>query len=129
MANEKWGTKRTCLTCGKKFYDMRRESIVCPSCEAPLVVKPRTRTRRQHGTPVPKPAALQPQASNIGEDSADNVGDGEKLGIAEDDDIGVDDAQDEEPVEAIPEPMETGEDEDDMGKVIKGIEKPNKLDA
>ncbi len=36
MANSKWGTKRMCLSCGKRFYDMRRGPIICPTCDAPF---------------------------------------------------------------------------------------------
>lgn len=27
-----WGKKRTCDSCGEKFYDMRKKSLVCPNC-------------------------------------------------------------------------------------------------
>ena len=45
MAKPEWGLKRTCLGCSERFYDMQRDPIVCPSCEAefdPLaLVRPR----------------------------------------------------------------------------------------
>lgn len=28
------GTKRTCQSCGARFYDLNRDPIVCPVCEA-----------------------------------------------------------------------------------------------
>ena len=34
VAKAEWGTKRTCLSCGARFYDLRREPIVCPACGA-----------------------------------------------------------------------------------------------
>ena len=34
MAQVEWGTKRQCANCGAKFYDLRRDPIVCPRCEA-----------------------------------------------------------------------------------------------
>ena len=34
MAKPEWGTKRTCHTCGARFYDLRRDTIVCPVCGA-----------------------------------------------------------------------------------------------
>ncbi|NBP73957.1 MAG: TIGR02300 family protein, partial [Alphaproteobacteria bacterium] len=34
MAKPEWGLKRTCLGCGTRFYDMKKDPIVCPSCEA-----------------------------------------------------------------------------------------------
>ncbi len=45
MARVEWGTKRQCASCGAKFYDLRRDPIVCPSCEVVLepVAAPRSR--------------------------------------------------------------------------------------
>ena len=34
------GTKRTCLGCEVRFYDLARSSIVCPSCGAPYTPAP-----------------------------------------------------------------------------------------
>lgn len=45
LAKPEWGLKRSCLSCGARFYDMQRDPIICPSCEAefdPLaLVRPR----------------------------------------------------------------------------------------
>ena len=32
MAKPEWGRKRTCHVCGKKFYDLNKSPITCPSC-------------------------------------------------------------------------------------------------
>ena len=34
MAKPEWGRKRTCQVCGKKFYDLNKSPIICPSCGA-----------------------------------------------------------------------------------------------
>ena len=39
------GTKRVCLECATRFYDLSRDPIVCPSCGA------------QHAPPAPAPVA------------------------------------------------------------------------
>ncbi|MCB9931592.1 MAG: FYDLN acid domain-containing protein [Alphaproteobacteria bacterium] len=31
-AQAKRGTKRTCVACGERFYDLARDPIVCPAC-------------------------------------------------------------------------------------------------
>jgi uncharacterized protein (TIGR02300 family) len=31
------GTKRRCSQCGANFYDLARQPIVCPKCDAPFV--------------------------------------------------------------------------------------------
>lgn len=38
MAKAERGTKRQCLKCGDKFYDLNNDPIVCPNCEAPFEV-------------------------------------------------------------------------------------------
>lgn len=32
MAKPELGTKRSCPSCGKKYYDLNRDPIICPSC-------------------------------------------------------------------------------------------------
>ena len=38
MANPALGTKRICLGCEAKFYDLGKTPIVCPTCETVFVV-------------------------------------------------------------------------------------------
>jgi uncharacterized protein (TIGR02300 family) len=53
------GTKRICSNCNLKFYDLRKNPIVCPTCEtileapAPIAAKPR-RAREVPAATVPK---------------------------------------------------------------------------
>lgn len=37
MSKPERGTKRQCLKCGTKYYDLNKDPIVCPSCGAPFV--------------------------------------------------------------------------------------------
>ena len=32
MAKLEWGKKRTCQSCGTKYYDFNKTPIICPSC-------------------------------------------------------------------------------------------------
>ena len=34
MAKPELGTKRQCMSCGAKFYDLSKDPIVCPKCGA-----------------------------------------------------------------------------------------------
>jgi len=34
MVKPELGTKRICVACGAKFYDLRRTPVVCPKCGA-----------------------------------------------------------------------------------------------
>jgi uncharacterized protein (TIGR02300 family) len=62
LAKPDWGTKRVCLSCGAKFYDLNRESIVCPSCGTPydatVSAKPR-RSRAARLAPVAAAAEVE----------------------------------------------------------------------
>ena len=33
MSNPEWGIKRVCPSCGTKYYDFNKISIICPKCE------------------------------------------------------------------------------------------------
>ena len=32
------GSKRTCQSCSSRFYDLNRDSIICPMCQTPFVL-------------------------------------------------------------------------------------------
>ena len=46
MAKPEWGTKRTCLNCGVRFYDLGKKPITCPSCESSFEPEAFVKTRR-----------------------------------------------------------------------------------
>ncbi|MCZ6764079.1 MAG: TIGR02300 family protein [Alphaproteobacteria bacterium] len=75
MAKPEWGVKRTCLSCATRFYDFRRDPIICPNCEARFLpdaaLKPRrARVAADPAKVVPKPApvAPAPESEPPGED-------------------------------------------------------------
>lgn len=86
MAKAEWGMKRLCPNCGARYYDMKKKTPVCPSCntayDADLVMK----TRR--GRAVAKPAAVEPDEviedviPEAGDEEADDalIEDAEELG-------------------------------------------------
>ena len=86
MAKPEWGLKRTCLGCSARFYDMQRDPIVCPSCEAefdPLALV-RPRRARAAAASKAKAAAAKPI------DEAAETGDTDE--VADDDALEIDDA-------------------------------------
>ena len=120
MAKPEWGLKRACQSCGARFYDLKRDPIICPKCETvfdPLAnLRPR-RTRvvaeaapKPEAKPKPKP---KPKPEPVVEDDADaalaKVEDLDDAAAAPDDD-----ADDESPIEDA---SELGEDEDDISEV------------
>ena len=126
MAKPEWGTKRTCQSCGARFYDFGRQPAVCPVCGATFDVEQLTRARR------PRPPA---RAVAVADEVA-----GEEVELA-DTDVEAEDIEEaaeleEEPVEAeegaeeedeglIEDASELGEDEDDMAEVIDQVDPEN----
>lgn len=105
MAKPEWGLKRTCLGCGARFYDMQRDPIVCPSCEAefdPLALV-RPRRARAAAASKAKAAAAPPDEAPETETAEETV---------EEDALEIDDAaidlDDDDDDDIIP-----GDDDDD----------------
>ena len=66
MAKAEWGTKRTCLSCGARFYDLRREPIVCPAGGAAVDAAAQSKPRRARAAPAPaKVAAVAVAAAEV----------------------------------------------------------------
>jgi uncharacterized protein (TIGR02300 family) len=122
VAKAEWGLKRTCLSCGARFYDMQRESITCPACGAPFDVSVQNKPRRAaRAAPViakvaPAPALAEVEAEAVAVEGVELDGD-----LEEDEDIVDAEAADEEAEEedgesAIEDVSELGD--DDMADVI-----------
>jgi uncharacterized protein (TIGR02300 family) len=115
VVKPEWGTKRICLSCGARFYDMNREPIVCPACSTALDPVAQSRPRRTRAAPklaavaaVAGPPAAEPDEEIETEDED------EAVVVAEDDDEG--DAEDDGE-SAIEDVSELGD--DDMADVIE----------
>ena len=125
LAKPEWGTKRTCQSCGARFYDFGRSPIVCPSCGAVFDIEILSRARRAR--PAARVAAV---AAAAVEEPA--VADGELIGpdveldeaeeeaeIEEEDEAVIETEDDDQEDESlIEDPAELGEDED-MSDVIE----------
>ena len=49
MVKEEWGIKRQCLSCGARFYDLKKNPIICIKCETVFVPEPLLKSRRWQG--------------------------------------------------------------------------------
>lgn len=119
MVKPEWGLKRTCLSCGSRFYDMSRSPIICPKCGA--VVDPETvvkNTRRsQSSVPAePKAPAQVALADDALEADADEV---ETAG--DDEDAAIEDGE-EEDGDLMEDASDLGEDDDDMAEVMEHLD-------
>lgn len=107
MAKPEWGTKRTCTTCGARFYDMQRDPIICPKCGAENerdTVKVKRGGKSSRADAVKKVAALEPlEEEELGEGLLENEEESEEEALMED-------------------ASDLGEDDEDMAEVIEHIE-------
>ncbi len=125
MAKPEWGTKRECLKCGARYYDLRRDPIVCPKCDSVYEAEPakgKARAAAEDAAPaavkpevVAKPAkkkakAVDPPASEGGAAEIEEVEGGDAA------------ATDEENI--IEDASELGEDAEDV--VVPIEDKPEK---
>lgn len=72
------GTKRTCQSCGERFYDLNRDPVVCPLCHAAFAVDHRAGRGSADVDAEPRPAKapkappktfdLEPAVAAIGEE-------------------------------------------------------------
>ncbi|MEK9672185.1 MAG: TIGR02300 family protein [Rhodospirillaceae bacterium] len=131
MAKPEWGRKITCNGCGVKFYNMKKEPAVCPSCGAendPLAaLRPR---RGSTPRPVPteerKPTKEEAKAAPEDDEDDDDLPDIEDIedieDIGDDDDDDLEEMDDDDDDDLIEDTADLGEDEDDLEEVREHID-------
>ena len=74
MAKADLGLKRTCLSCGMRYYDFNRTPIICPGCQVEFDPEAVIRSRRGRATPKSAKAAEKLPAEETEEEaiSTDN---------------------------------------------------------
>jgi uncharacterized protein (TIGR02300 family) len=121
VAKPEWGTKRICLNCGARFYDMNRDPITCPTCSTTIDPVVQSRPRRTRAAPklaaaaavveVVRPVVVEPDEEVEAEVEVD---DDEVVVAAEDDE---EEEAEEDGESAIEDVSELGD--DDMADVIE----------
>ncbi|MCH4023462.1 MAG: TIGR02300 family protein [Acetobacter sp.] len=71
MAQPELGSKRVCVSCGAKFYDLQKDPAVCPKCgaEQPAEVP---RLRRSGDIPTPDQVVSKSESTETDEDITDD---------------------------------------------------------
>ena len=117
MAKPEWGIKRICPSCGARYYDMRKDPPVCPTCNVEFDPEALLKSRRARPVPAEDVIKKMPLPLKA------------ELGVGVDDEVvDLEDADDTLPVEDLVEDGEDEEDvliedaselgEDDMGEVV-----------
>jgi len=57
VAKAEWGLKRICPQCAARYYDMKKNPPVCPSCGT--VFDPESMLRSRRGRAAPKAAVVE----------------------------------------------------------------------
>ncbi len=147
MTKPEWGTKRICPNCGTRYYDMRRDPVMCPKCGAPFDAESLVKTRKsraaapavaedvapleeeleadlaaepdEEGVAVTEIPVAEEKAGPEGEPATAKAGKGKGRGK----DAGGEEKKDgEEDEEVLEDTSELGEDEDDMAEVIENVD-------
>lgn len=120
MAKPEWGVKRTCQSCGARFYDMARTPIVCPKCAAVVEPEVTFKPRRQATPAEPKaPPIILADDEAVDLDVA-----AEDLDVvdAEDAEETATEGEEEEDGALIEDASDLGEDDDDMAEVMEHLD-------
>jgi uncharacterized protein (TIGR02300 family) len=73
MAKADLGLKRTCLSCGMRYYDFNKTPIICPGCQTEFDPEAVIRSRRGRATPKSAKAAEEPAAEAANEETGDEA--------------------------------------------------------
>ena len=123
VAKPEWGTKRTCQSCGARFYDMRRQPPTCPKCEAVQEDEAPARARKAKPAAAEKKPKAAPVVKAPETPDEDPALEGETL---DDPAVDSDDTSDDD--EMIEDASYLGEDDEDMAEVIEHIDSSDKED-
>ena len=109
MVSDELGTKRTCPSCGARFYDLNKDPITCPKCAQAFVAEPLLPSKADG--PVAKPKAAPKPAPRV--EDEDELEDNDTLVSLDDLDEDTDDGDDETAgIEDVDLGDDDGDDED-----------------
>ena len=120
MAKPEWGQKRTCTSCGCRFYDLARTPINCPKCGATVEAEVPFKVRRAASSAPAEPKVVAP----VVDDEAVGL-DTEEAGALEDEDEaaeGEDGGGEDDESGLIEDASDLGVDDDDMAEVMEHLD-------
>ena len=127
MAKVELGLKRTCLSCGMRFYDFKRSPIICPGCGTEF--DPENLLKGRSSRAAPKSAA-KADVSDDADDLDETDFDDEDIDVAaskdDDDDDDIDFVEDDVDVDDTDGPGIIQDDITDGDELLPNID--NKVD-
>lgn len=114
MAKPEWGVKRTCTSCGCRFYDMTRTPITCPKCGANVEPEVPFKVRRGAAAKVAAPVKAVVVAEEV-----------DDIAVVEEDEEAIDaddEGTDEDDSGLIEDASDLGADDDDMAEVMEHLD-------
>ncbi len=119
MAKPEWGMKRTCQSCGTRFYDLMRTPCVCPKCQSIVETEVVFKPRRQSSAEA-RAAKLVPVAAELAPELLEVEGEG--LEVLESDEAAAVVEGDEEDDSLMEDVADLGADDDDMAEVMEHLD-------
>ena len=122
MAKPEWGIRRICQSCSAPFYDLRRDPIVCPKCEA--VFDPESVLKSRRKGPPSDTADKKNKVAKA--EPKEDSGSGEKKVEADPEALGKEDTEavrDDADSDAVPEDAGDLADDDEVVEAIEGGKK------
>lgn len=117
MAKPEWGIKRICPNCGARYYDLRKDPPVCPSCGTDFDPEALLKSRRARPAPIEEvkkvPVVVDEELdvdAEAGIEELEEAADGVGVEDIEEEDA-AEPADDEEDV-LLEDASELGEDDD-----------------
>ena len=119
MAKPDLGTKRQCLNCGTKFFDLSKNPIICPKCGTPFEVTAATGpARASRAAPADEEAETEENAEVVPLEDADQTDDGKVKAASTEDDA---ETEDDTPADDDDTFLEEEEEDDgDVSDLIDG---------
>jgi len=96
MSKPELGSKRVCVSCAARFYDLTRVPAVCPKCEAPQPAE-RPRPVRQ-GRMMPEDRRMKSRTAPLPAEAEAPAADAESEEAEDEDAVAEDDADDVEEI-------------------------------
>ena len=109
MPNEEWGTKRLCLTTGKRFYDLNKKPIISPYTGE--VVEVDQSKPRMIAADAEDAATAKAKASEVKKE--DDLVDDDDVDVDLDDDLLDDDDEDDDDTVPLEEIADVAANDDD----------------